>query len=409
MGFFRDHIGRLAAMAALVGAVAALSACSGTWAPKQYFFLNDLHFNLDYKSINETFGPQYGCDPAVGQAVLIYLLHQPLEVTLDTLKSHFAEAEKYDIPVFVELDPITFWNDVPWIWNWFDPSKPGYDPSNRDNVEWYGWGPEYAVKIGWLNWGAQCRLDPMANLFSPVYQEEVAIRMKAVLSLVEDWYWSLPKKRRYLLGGIKLTGELGYGYNNWYYPDGNDYYDKPESESPQTGVKYFDPPSRGVCQTGYAALTYSGIRTEGEVTAEDIFEIERHFFDFVIGIASGYSFPRELLYVHSCGPADELKAGLRPGACPSWTVYWERAQHPEDWEVGERIREEIEAPCWGFAEWNIGSDKTEKEWLYALTNCLSFPKCRFITLFNIDFVIRPDGTVYDPAVSALKSIQRREL
>ena len=35
-----------------------------------------------------------------------------------------------------------------------------------------------------------------------------------------------------------------------------------------------DLPDRGVAQTGYAALKYSGIKTEGEVTAGDIFELE---------------------------------------------------------------------------------------------------------------------------------------
>ncbi|MCQ2143538.1 MAG: hypothetical protein MJY56_05660, partial [Bacteroidales bacterium] len=302
----RAHTFRIAAAATLICVVAMLSGCSKTPDKRKYLFLNDLYYYLHYQSINEVFGPQGKCDPAIGQAVLLYLLHQPVDVTLDSLASHFAAAEKYDIPVFVEIDPITFWTDVPWIWNWFDPSKPGYDSANRENVEWYGWSSDYAVKIGWLNWGAQCRLDPMANLFSPVYQAEVRKRMKAVLDYVWKWYRSLPRSRRYLFGGLKLTGELGYGYNNWYYPDGNDYYDKPESESPQTGVRYFEPPTRGVCQTGYAALTYSGIRTEGEVTADDIFEIERRFFDFMIDIASDYPFPEELLYVHACGPADEL-------------------------------------------------------------------------------------------------------
>ncbi|MCQ2143390.1 MAG: hypothetical protein MJY56_04910, partial [Bacteroidales bacterium] len=103
-----------------------------------------------------------------------------------------------------------------------------------------------------------------------------------------------------------------------------------------------------------------------------------------------------------------LGTWLRRGACASWTSYWDRALHPENWELGELLREGIDAPCWGFAEWNIGTEKTEKEWLNALTNSLTFPKVRFITLFNYDLVIGPDGTPYDPAVNAIKSIQTIE-
>ena len=72
------------------------------------------------------------------------------------------------------------------------------------------------MKIGWLNWGRQIRLRPMANVFSPAYQAEVKKRMDIILSFVADWYKSLPKEKKYLLCGIKLTGELGFGFNNWY-------------------------------------------------------------------------------------------------------------------------------------------------------------------------------------------------
>ena len=119
--------------------------------------------------------------------------------------------------MLIQLDPITFWDNVPELWNWFDPGIPGYNEDNKANVEWTSWSMDDAVKIGWLNWGTQIRLRPMANLFSKAYQAAVKARMDAFLSILSEWYTELPEAKKYLLIGVKITGELAVGVNNWYY------------------------------------------------------------------------------------------------------------------------------------------------------------------------------------------------
>lgn len=69
----------------------------------------------------------------------------------------------------IELDGINYWQARPDLWNWWDKSKPGYNPENKKNVEWTDWTPDSAVKIGWRNWGSQHRVLPMPNLMSPAY------------------------------------------------------------------------------------------------------------------------------------------------------------------------------------------------------------------------------------------------
>ena len=250
-------------------------------APDHYFFLNDECDKFDYPQISTAFGPQSGKKVAVGNAILIYMFSRPMEQFKELLDRHFSMAEEYDIPILVELDPITFWQDVPELWNWWDPTKPGYDPKNKENVEWTSWSSEDAVKVGWLNWGRQIRLLPMPNLFSPAYQAAVKDRMDQFMTWTADWYKSLPKSKKYLLGGVKITGELGFGVNNWYYPGGNSYYDKPEEEDPKGGIRVDEMPSRGVDQIGYAALKYSGIRSEGEITPADIYSLEKEYARFL--------------------------------------------------------------------------------------------------------------------------------
>ena len=145
----------------------ALSCEKEPQTPEHYFFLNSSCDKFNYEQIAETFGPQSGQEQlAVGNAILMYILQRPVQDFVTLLNKHFEQAERYDIPVLVQLDPITFWN-TPELWNWWDPEMEGYKDSNRENVEWYGWGSENAVKIGWLNWGRQIRLRPMANVFSP--------------------------------------------------------------------------------------------------------------------------------------------------------------------------------------------------------------------------------------------------
>jgi len=68
----------------------------------------------------------------------------------------------------------------------------------------------------------------------------------------------------------------------------------------------------------------------------------------------------------------------------------------------------MEPPVWGFAEWNIGEGKTQQEWQNSLSSCFSLPKNRFVTLFNKDSIFHSDGTVYEPAVNAIISLQEKQ-
>lgn len=377
-------------------------------APDHYFFLNDECDKFDYPQISTAFGPQSGKKVAVGNAILIYMFSRPMEQFKELLDRHFSMAEEYDIPILVELDPITFWQDVPELWNWWDPTKPGYDPKNKENVEWTSWSSEDAVKVGWLNWGRQIRLLPMPNLFSPAYQAAVKDRMDQFMTWTADWYKSLPKSKKYLLGGVKITGELGFGVNNWYYPGGNSYYDKPEEEDPKGGIRVDEMPSRGVSQIGYAALKYSGIRSEGEITPADIYSLEKEYAGFVADIAQGYGFPRGMLFSHSGGAGDDLAAAVQPNSCPTWSFYWAEAADPSLTPQVSKYLKMSDAPYWGCSEWNIG-DKPKEDWTEALRNCYSIPGCRFISLFNYGTIFSKDQdgnlVVNDAAVEALKEIQ----
>ena len=385
------------------------------WAgPKKYIFINDYDWSYLEGAIRNTFGNSVGSDVAVGQAVLFYIFERPLDKHLTTLKKHLLEAERQEVPVLIQLDPVTFWDGVPELWNWFDKGISGYDESNRENVEWTSWSSADAVKLGWLNWGSQIRLKPMANLFSGKYQSAVRERMTVLLGTLSNWYKTLPENKKYLFGGVKITGELCMGLNNWYYTGGNDLYDKPKENDPTTGLNMWNKPSRSraaagqpgaVSTIGYASVKSAGIKTEGTLTGADIEEMDRRFTLFVSDIALEYGFPRDKVFAHAGGADGDLAACVNEKVCPSWSLYHSEAMNPQsNSPYCMKLIRQSDAPAWGAAEWAV--DGSAQDWTTALRNTFAVDRCRFISVYTNVIGNNNGTTVNDAAVQGIKTVQK---
>jgi len=93
----------------------------------------------------------------------------------------FAAALKYNAAVMLHFDFHVAWQNRPDLWNWFDPSKPGYNPANKDNVEWFGWdGPP--AKVRYLNWGIPQRMAPPMCYTSKRIRKEWARLVREVIA-----------------------------------------------------------------------------------------------------------------------------------------------------------------------------------------------------------------------------------
>ena len=72
------------------------------------------------------------------------------------LEALLEAAQLHRIPVFLGLDGENWWRQSN-LSNWYDPEGPGYDPANRENVEWTapdGMANDASVlRISWRNWG----------------------------------------------------------------------------------------------------------------------------------------------------------------------------------------------------------------------------------------------------------------
>ncbi len=371
--------------------------------PKQYVFLNDYDWAYNYEKIKGYFGSSKGKAIAVGAGFIIYCFERTAGVLEQEIREHLRLSQELEVPVLVQLDAITFMGARPDLWNWWDPLQAGYNPANKDQVEWTGWSSDDAVKIGWLNWGRQIRLTPMPNLMSPVYRQAVADEMTQLITIVAQWYQQLPADKKYLFGGIKVTGEMWLGVNNWYYPNGNSYVGQDPANDPQTGINVFDIPGRGVQTIGYAAVKTAGIRTSGNITGGDIAAIARRHSEIVSKLCADLGIARDHIFAHASGHGGDLEACVNPYASPSWSFYGQDAVNPSGYAEALDILRNSDAPCFGIAEWSIGDSRDPHQWTDAIRNGLSIPRCRYLSVYAN--VVGNDYFNTSPNLNAVQGIK----
>lgn len=371
--------------------------------PEQFIFINGIDLDFLYARISNHFGKQSGQRIAVGQSFILYCFERPREVMVHNLREHLAQSLEFEIPVLVQLDAITFMDARPDLWNWWDESAPGYDPRNRDNVEWTSWSSADAVKIGWLNWGQQIRLTPMPNLLSPTYRQAVNEQMGEFIAIVNEWYEGLPTNKKWLFAGIKVTGEMAIGVNNWHYPDGNSYVGHPASQDPTYGINVYDFPSRGVQTIGYAALKTGGLKTDGHITGEDIGQLAQRHSELVSKLCFDAGVPRTKIFAHAGGAGHDLEACLNAYASPSWSFYLGDATSPSAFTAALELSARSDAPYFGIAEWSIGGATDAKAWTDPIKEGLALEKCRFLSIY--DNVVGSDLFHRSPNPSAVAGIR----
>ena len=308
----------------------------------------------------------------------------PPETTLKALRTFLEAAELTDTPVLVQIDLEHWWDARPDLWNWWNSAKPGYNPANRENVEWTGWSPDDAIKIAWRNWGRQIRVLPTPNLASPRYTAACREEIRRLVPVVMDWHGRLPPDKKHLLIGIKLGHETSIGVNGYHYPSGNDLLARPAAEDPVRGLKTDDVLARGVAQIGYAVLKYSGIRTNGTLTESELRDAAQRYLEMLCREAAQAGVPRERLFAHGAGWKDgELTydVPVNAYACPGWSFYKHAADPRKDAGV-QRSLAKSDAPYWAATEWLFQGKRETVAWRNALANTLSDPRCRYVCIFN---------------------------
>ncbi len=373
---------------------------------KQYIAVNIIpgeQYRPIFEEIARIASEKHADRVRMGIGAIFSYFNQPEEKTVGDLTEFLSLSRQYGIPVVVQLDGESWWENRPDLWNWWDPARPGYDTANRRNVEWYGWGPEDALKIAWRNWGRQLRVLPPPNLMSPRYRKACHDEMRVLIPIVLRWWSDLPEKDKLLFIGMKLGWESSIGVNAFYIPNGNGRLDRPESDDPQVEVLGERVPDRGLTTIGYAAVSTAGLATSGMLKEADLTEIIRRHLEDLCQLASRLGMPRDKLFTHEGGWKEgELlyDAALNQYSCPGWSFYRHAGDASKDIGV-QRVLAKSDAPYWAAVEWMLMGDHTERDWRVALTRTLAIPRCRYLCVYNWS------GIRNNPAaVDAIKSCLR---
>lgn len=337
-------------------------------------------------SIPETLGTRGNRKLMVGAAFSFSVLEQTGAELAEVLQRLFDASEEAQVPVFPCLDGQNWWESRPDLWNWWDPGRPGYNPENRANVEWFGWGPEYAVKIGWRNWGRQIRVAPAPNIESPAVLAEHDRAFRELVPLLARWHRSLAADRKYLFGGFKVGWEASINVNAYYYPGGNEIFDRsptdasgdPNDHKSAHGWTFRHQP------IGFNAAFTAGVKRSGELTKDDIEAVVRRYLERLARTANECGIPKELIFTHQGGtyaPWDRhltFRAAINDFSVPGWSFY---SHDPPECGSMASDMESAKREEWGAVEWlRRGPDAAA--WRSHFERTLGFKKCRLISVYN---------------------------
>lgn len=323
----------------------------------------------------------------LGLSFILSYLNGPPATLERTLRRLLALAEKHDVPVLIVLDGENYWDGRPDLWNWWDPAKPGYDPGNRVNVEWTGWGQQEAVKVCWRNWGRQFRVRPAPNLASRRFRQASRQSLTDLVTVLKRWRDRLPPDKRDLFPGVKIGWEASVGINSYHYSGGNAFLEKypnDPSHDPTIGLDMKEDFAGGLQPLGYAALTSKGWRHRGPVTLADQEKITTDYLAFLARMCRQAGLPRDQIWTHAGGQYApwglhySRRVAINSDSLPGWSLYGHAPAEAGD--LGDSLTQ-AGLEDWCAAEWLPGA-KTAAQWAAAYEETLSFRRCRFLSLYN---------------------------
>jgi len=337
-----------------------------------------------FAKIKSLAGTQPAGAPRLGVGAIISYLRWDPAKSRETLMNLLSLCEHHDLSVIVQLDGEQWWNNRPDLWNWWDPSRPGFNPANVANVERSSWSTDDALKIAWRNWGRQCRVLPPPNLMSQRYREACHIEMKLLLAEIVNWRDRLPPEKKDLLVGVKVGWESAIGMGYHYYPDGNKLLNQDPSNDPEWKTQPHILPGRGFQAIGYAAVSTAGLASEGLLEEKHLAEVIRRHLDDLAAVARASGWPREQIFTHCGGWAEGemlYKSALNSHSCPGWSFY-KFARNPRQDRTAMAAVAASDAPFFAAVEWKPVGARTADDWRDAITNTLTIPKCRYVCIYN---------------------------
>ena len=349
-------------------------------------------------------------------STLMEYMNYPMDVPTDNspyivrMKRILELAETEDLPVFVPLNGVQWWDELPELWNWWDKDGnqtpgctnddykncsfkklqdpeyrkrfiAGYNPNNKWNVDWENWTtPE---KFGIRNWGGgDIFVAPSPNLalqnnttltFRSVQKARYDKLLKMIYEQVSNWNQN---KKGYLFAGLSIGTEITL--NGALIPGDENF--KPFGY--RAIQDKFCPTTNPECGSTQQWST-SEITTKREAVIHEY--VQDFAYDaFIIG------FPKQQVYSHVWSEAEpgELRYMNAIGASityfsqPGMSIYG-KALNPLSLSILSSTLEKNGYPAWAAPEFAPLTRDTSN-WHTALQNTLDNSKdpAHLIDIYN---------------------------
>lgn len=127
------------------------------------------------------------------------------------IRRAFDTARRTNVAAHFLVDDHIGWDERPDLWNWYDPTRPGYNPENKKNVEWYDWAGT-ANKRRYMTPVGTPSQSPHMCYNSPTLEKEIHRIVSEVVgsALREEINKLKLENKQYLFAGITIGAEPGF-------------------------------------------------------------------------------------------------------------------------------------------------------------------------------------------------------
>ncbi len=145
---------------------------------------------------------------AVGGAIPIFVDDASI---VREIRLRFDIARQTNVAVHFNVDDHIGWDKRPDLWNWYDPGKPGYNPANKMNVEWYDWDGT-PNKRRYLTPEGKPSQTPHMCYNSPKILTEISRVVSKIVgpALTREIDALKQNNQEYLFAGITIGAEAGF-------------------------------------------------------------------------------------------------------------------------------------------------------------------------------------------------------
>jgi hypothetical protein len=227
----------------------------------------------------------------------------------------------HHVAFHLSIESHYMWQTRPDLWNFFDPSQPGYDPANVANVEWTDWA-RTGYEWRFVDWGVPQNLGaPHMCYLSPAVESEVA-RLGGIIGTAARSAMDVLAGAGHpeLFSGITVDSEASL-----------DDYSDVDTFDPAMGALMAEAGAPKV-RLGYCAFTalgYSAANPTDDAGATAAIANQMFIESWAKAVA-GAGVPTNRLYTHIAASAQGLQSSFMnapisiafvDSARPGWTTY----------------------------------------------------------------------------------------